>query len=49
MPIFDLSVPIEDTPSEPLPLKVTHQTHAESAPAMAAMLGAMSRGRPFIW
>ncbi len=40
MPIFDLSVPIEDTPSEPLPLKVTHQTHAESAPAMAAMLGA---------
>jgi kynurenine formamidase len=40
MPIYDLSVPIEDTPSEPLALSVTHQTHAESAPAMAAMLGA---------
>ena len=34
MKIFDLSVPTEDSPSEPLPLQVDHQDHKSSVPMM---------------
>src|SRR5438874_2515201 len=40
MRIIDLSVPLEEGPSEPLALTVRHQSHAESAAAMAAFFGA---------
>lgn len=33
MKFFDLNVPLEDSPSEPLPVKVTHQTHEETGDA----------------
>lgn len=39
MRFFDLNVPTEDSPSEPLPLKMRHQTHQESAPAVASFFG----------
>ena len=39
MPTFyDLNVPLEDSPSEPLGLTVTHHDHAETAPQMAGFL-----------
>src|SRR4030042_5627 len=37
--IIDLSVPVEDTPSEPLPVKVTHQSHAQNVGAMKQFFG----------
>ncbi|MEM7116704.1 MAG: cyclase family protein [Chloroflexota bacterium] len=40
MKIFDLNVPLEDSPSEPLPVKVNHETHAESAQLMASFFEA---------
>ncbi len=40
MKIFDLSVPTEESPSEPLPLKVVHEGHAQSAPQMAGFFDA---------
>ncbi len=40
MKIFDLNVPLEDSPSEPLPVKVAHQAHKESAPLMASFFEA---------
>lgn len=40
MKIFDLNVPTEDSPSEPLPVKVEHQAHADSAEFMASFFDA---------
>lgn len=40
MKIFDLSAPTEEGPSEPLPVKVEHQTHGQSAAFMAGFFGA---------
>lgn len=40
MRLIDLSIPLEDCASEPLRLTVEHQSHHDSAPAMASMLGA---------
>lgn len=40
MKIFDLSVPTEESPSEPLPLKVVHESHAQSAAQMAGFFDA---------
>ena len=36
MKIYDISLPLEDSPSEPLPVKIKHQSHAESAALMAS-------------
>ncbi|GAB5518221.1 MAG: cyclase family protein [Rhodothermales bacterium] len=36
MKVFDLSVPTEESPSEPIPLSVVHQTHEQSAAFMAS-------------
>lgn len=39
MPAFyDLNVPLEDSPSEPLSLTITYVDHAQSAPSMAGFL-----------
>ena len=38
--MFDLNVPLEDSPSEPLPVRVAHQTHDQSAQLMASFFGA---------
>lgn len=40
MPIIDLSVPLEDSPSEPLRVTVDYQRHADTAAAMASFFGA---------
>lgn len=40
MKIFDLSVPTEDSPSEPIPVQVDHQSHQESAAFMASFFEA---------
>ncbi len=40
MKIFDLNVPLEDSPSEPLPVKVEHRTHEETAAFMASFFDA---------
>jgi kynurenine formamidase len=40
MKIFDLNVPTEDSPSEPLPVRVTHQNHEQSAEFMASFFDA---------
>ena len=37
--IIDLSVPTEDSPSEPLPVKVTHEDHTKSVEAMKSFFG----------
>jgi kynurenine formamidase len=37
--IFDLSVPTEDSPSEPVPLKVEHKAHAQSVAIIEMFLG----------
>lgn len=37
MRFFDLSVPTEESPSEPLGLNVRHQSHVESAPLVAQL------------
>jgi len=37
--IIDLSVPTEESPSEALSLKVTHQSHEDSAPTLAGFFG----------
>jgi kynurenine formamidase len=37
--IFDLSVPTEDSPSEPLPLKVEHKAHELSLPVIEMFMG----------
>jgi len=35
---YDLNVPLEDSPSEPLGLTITHHNHEETAPQMAGFL-----------
>ena len=40
MKFFDLNVPLEDSPSEPMPVKVVHQSHKESAAMMASFFDA---------
>lgn len=40
MKIFDLNVPTEESLSEPLPVRVTHQSHAQSAAFMASFFDA---------
>ena len=40
MKIFDLNVPLETSPSEPLPVGVEHQSHQASAQFMAGFFGA---------
>ncbi len=40
MKIFDLNVPTEESPSEPIPLKVEHQDHKASAAFMASFFDA---------
>jgi kynurenine formamidase len=37
--VYDLSVPTEDSPSEPIPLKVEHKDHMVSLPVMEMFLG----------
>ena len=37
--IYDLSIPTEESPSEPLALNVTHKGHKESAQSLADFLG----------
>lgn len=38
--MYDLNVPLEESPSEPLPVTVAHQTHEESAAFMASFFDA---------
>ena len=38
--IYDLSIPMEDSPSEPQPVKVEHKTHDTSLPIIEFVLGA---------
>ena len=40
MKLFDLSIPTEESPSEPLPIAVAHQLHAASAAQMASFFAA---------
>jgi len=40
MKFFDLNVPLEDSPSEPLPVTVEYQKHEDSAAQMASFFGA---------
>jgi len=45
MKIYDLSIPLEDSLSEPLPVHVAHQAHADSAQQMAGFFASQkSRG-----
>ncbi|HEX78124.1 MAG TPA: cyclase family protein [Dehalococcoidia bacterium] len=37
--IVDLSVPIEESPSDPLPVELVHESHEKSAAAMARFFG----------
>ena len=46
MKCFDLNVPLEDSPSEPMPVKVMHQTHEESAEQMASFFDATVEDLP---
>ncbi|MBN1364004.1 MAG: cyclase family protein [Syntrophaceae bacterium] len=38
--IFDLSIPLEDSPSEPQPVKVEHKSHESSLPLVELVFGA---------
>ena len=40
MKIIDLSLPLEDSPSEPLRVTVEHQSHSDTAAVMAGYFGA---------
>ncbi len=44
--IIDLSVPIEDSPSEPLPVRVSHEEHGQSVGLMQAFFGCGERDLP---
>lgn len=46
MKIFDLSVPTESGPSEPLPVLVEYESHQQSAPFMASFFGARVEDLP---
>ena len=41
--IIDLSVPTEESPSEPLPVKVSHEAHKQGVEAMKAFFGCSER------
>jgi kynurenine formamidase len=44
--IIDLSVPIEESPSEPLPVKVAHESHHQSVERMASFFGCTEKDLP---
>ena len=44
--IIDLSVPTEESPSEPLPLKVIHESHQQSAAAMKMFFNCAEQDLP---
>ena len=44
--IVDLNVPTEDSPSEPLPVKVTHETHEQSVEGMKQFFGCSQEDLP---
>ena len=44
--IIDLSVPTEDSPSEPLPLKVSHEDHKHSVEVMKMFFGCSEKDLP---
>ncbi|OGO05137.1 MAG: cyclase [Chloroflexi bacterium RBG_13_54_8] len=46
MRIIDLSVPIEPSPSEPLPVEVTHEDHKQGVPVMKAFFGCSDEDLP---
>jgi kynurenine formamidase len=44
--IIDLSIPVEESPSEPLPVKVTHETHRQSVEWMKTFFGCSEQDLP---
>ncbi len=42
--IIDLSIPVEDSPSEPLPVKVTHEPHKQGVKRMKTFFGCSRAG-----
>ncbi len=44
--IIDLSVPLEDSPSEPLPVKVTHELHQQAVEMMKIFFGCSQEDLP---
>jgi kynurenine formamidase len=44
--IIDLSIPVEDSPSEPLPVKVVHEAHRQSVKRMADFFGCSEQDLP---
>ena len=44
--IIDLSVPIEDSPSEPLPVRVGHEDHRQSVEVMKSFFGCTEQDLP---
>jgi kynurenine formamidase len=44
--IIDLSVPMEDSPSEPLPVKVTHEPHQQAVELMKMFFGCSEQDLP---
>jgi kynurenine formamidase len=44
--IIDLSVPLEDSPSEPLPVKVSHEAHRQSVEVMEMLFGCAASDLP---
>jgi hypothetical protein len=47
--LYDLSVPTEDSPSEPVPLKVEHKGHEASLPIIESKLGEKRTIWPMVW
>jgi kynurenine formamidase len=46
MKIYDLSIPTEDSPSEPMPLQILHDEHKSGAATMCMLLGASESDLP---
>ena len=44
--IVDLSIPLEDSPSEPLPVKVRHEAHRQSVEVMKMLFGCAASDLP---
>jgi len=44
--IIDLSIPVEDTPSEPVPVKVTREAHKQSVERMKTFFGCSEQDLP---
>ena len=44
--IIDLSIPLEDSPSEPLPVKVTHELHQQAVEMMKIFFGCSQEDLP---